>query len=119
MKRVVIESPYAGDIETNTAYARRCFRHSLDLGEAPLASHLLYPQVLDELKTEDRRLGILCGIKWLEQADFQVFYTDLGWSLGMRAALDAGRQMGIFQRFRALDGVPTIPEETNYEIYRV
>ena len=41
MQRVIIESPYAGEIDKNTAYARRCMRDSLDRGEAPFASHLL------------------------------------------------------------------------------
>ena len=28
MKRVLIESPYAGDVENNIAYARKCMRDS-------------------------------------------------------------------------------------------
>ena len=37
---VVIESPYAGDVEANVAYAKRCVLDCLRLGEAPYASHL-------------------------------------------------------------------------------
>jgi hypothetical protein len=50
MKRVILGSPYAGDIERNISYARKCIRHSLSLGEAPIASHLLYTQegILDD-----------------------------------------------------------------------
>ena len=50
MKLVIIESPYAGDIEKNVAYARDCVRDSLMRGEAPYASHLLYtqPNILDD-----------------------------------------------------------------------
>lgn len=29
MKLVILESPYAGDVEANVAYARRCVRDSL------------------------------------------------------------------------------------------
>lgn len=35
MKRVIIESPYAGDIEANTAYARRCVRDSTSTWASP------------------------------------------------------------------------------------
>ena len=45
MIRVILESPYAGDIERNIDYARKCLRHSLLLGESPIASHLLYTQI--------------------------------------------------------------------------
>lgn len=47
-RRVVIESPLKGDYERNTAYARLALRDSLKRGEIPFASHLLYPQTLDD-----------------------------------------------------------------------
>ena len=40
MKLVILESPYAGDVEANVEYARACVRDSLSRGEAPIASHL-------------------------------------------------------------------------------
>ena len=42
MRRVIVESPYAGDVERNIAYVRAAMRDCLMRGEAPLASHLLY-----------------------------------------------------------------------------
>ena len=54
MKLVIIESPFMGDKDLNIAYARKCLKHSLLKGESPIASHLLYPQVLnDETFTSD------------------------------------------------------------------
>lgn len=49
MRRVILESPFAGHVESNIEYARACIRDSLLRGEAPLASHLLYtqPGILD------------------------------------------------------------------------
>lgn len=90
MKKVIIESPYAGDVEVNVRYARKCVKHSLSLGEAPIASHLLYTQegILDDDKPEERKLGINAGLAWLDEADLHVFYLDLGWSKGMLAAFD-------------------------------
>lgn len=88
MKKVIIESPYAGDVEVNVRYARKCVKHSLSLGEAPIASHLLYTQegILDDDNPEERKLGINAGLAWLDVAELHVFYADLGWSKGMEAA---------------------------------
>jgi hypothetical protein len=90
MRLVIIESPYAGNIERNMAYARACLADSLARGEAPIASHLLYtqPGVLDDNKPGERALGIAAGLAWMAVADAQVFYVDLGWSRGMWAAAD-------------------------------
>jgi len=86
--RVIVESPYAGDVNYNTQYARACLRDSLERGEFPIASHLLYTQtgVLDDQKPEERKLGIDAGLAWRKVADYAVFYIDLGWSSGMLAA---------------------------------
>jgi len=86
MKRVVIESPYAGDVEKNKAYARACVLDCLARGEAPIASHLLLTQVLDDDDPEQRAAGIAAGMAWHVVADLVVFYVDRGWSTGMLAA---------------------------------
>ena len=56
MKRVILESPYSGDINRNIQYARMCVRDSLMRGEAPIASHLLYTQeeILNDNIPEER-----------------------------------------------------------------
>lgn len=53
---VLLESPYAGNVELNVTYARACMRDCLKRGEAPFASHLLYtqPGVLDDLVPNER-----------------------------------------------------------------
>lgn len=88
MKLVIIESPYAGDVEANIEYARRCLRHSIYQGEVPFAPHLLYtqPGVLDDNDIWERDHGILMGLAWSKVAHLAVFYTDRGWSQGMLAA---------------------------------
>lgn len=89
MRRVIIESPYAGDVARNVRYARACMADCLRRGEAPLASHLLYtqPGILRDEVPEERALGIEAGLVWALQADATVVYTDLGWSRGMRAGV--------------------------------
>lgn len=106
-KRVVIESPYAGDVEKNLAYVREAMQHSLRRGEAPYASHALYtqPGVLNDLRPEERVMGIDAGFAWLQVASLQAFYIDLGWSNGMRAAVTMGRKLGIKQIVRSTRGL--------------
>lgn len=86
MDRVVIESPFAGDVNRNVAYAQAALRDSLFRGEAPIASHLLHTQVLDDLSPEQRHIGIEAGLAWIPEAHRVAFYVDLGWSSGMIAA---------------------------------
>jgi len=94
VKLVLLESPFAGDIELNVAYARAALRDTVMRGESALASHLLWtqPGVLRDEVPAERELGIAAGLAWGAVATASVFYVDLGWSRGMRAALvDAGR----------------------------
>lgn len=87
MKLVIIESPYAGDVERNTIYARRCMRDSLRRGEAPFASHLLYTQVLADTVPEDRQLGIKAGFVWGNMADLVAVYVDYEPTPGMEKGI--------------------------------
>lgn len=111
LKRVVVESPYSGDTAANASYARWALRDSIERGEAPLASHLLYPGALNEDHPDERALGIECGFAWLDVAELQVFYTDRGWSKGMMAALKRGRAAQVPHDIRAIFGVPTPPPD--------
>lgn len=89
MKRVIIETPYAGNIEQNLKYVRACLRDCLLRGEAPFASHALYtqPGVLDDEVQSERDHGIEAGFAWREVAALTAFYVDRGWSRGMLAGL--------------------------------
>lgn len=84
--RVIIESPFAGNVQVNVAYAQAALLDSLFRGEAPIASHLLHTQVLDDLSPEQRHAGIEAGLAWMPVAHRVAFYVDLGWSSGMIAA---------------------------------
>lgn len=93
MRRVILESPYAGDIEANVEYARRCVRDSLMRGEAPIASHLLYtqPGILRDDISHERQWGIDAGLAWGAVAEATVVYTDLGITMGMEYGMSAAR----------------------------
>lgn len=120
MRLVVMESPYAGDVEANLAFGRQCLRDCLARGDAPLASHLLYTQddVLDDDKPEERAQGVLAGHAWMKVTNAVVFYIDRGISPGMRLGLRAAVRHGAVIEFRNLEGLrwKFWPEEIKAEL---
>ena len=56
-KLVYIASPYSGDVERNVAFAKAACRYAMNQGVTPIASHLLYPQMLDDGVPEERYTG--------------------------------------------------------------
>lgn len=103
-RRVIIESPLAGDFEKNLAYARAAMRDCLDRGEAPYASHLLYPQVYDDNLPAHRERGITAGLAWGEAADATVVYTDLGISPGMQKGIEHAEEARRIIEYRTIPG---------------
>jgi hypothetical protein len=104
MKLVILESPFAGDVEQNIDYARLCVRDSLSRGEAPIASHLLYtqPTILDDDDPEERQWGIDAGLAWKSVADYSVVYTDRGNTKGMEYGIAAAKAAGLEIKLRVL-----------------
>lgn len=105
MRFVILESPYAGDVDANVEYARACMADCLSRGEAPFASHLLYtqPGVLDDQQPAEREAGIAAGLAIAERADATVVYTDRGMSQGMQAGIDDAAKHGRPVEYRSLD----------------
>lgn len=100
MKRVIVESPYAGNtpeqLARNVRYARACIRDCLLRGEAPYASHLLYTQdgVLRDEVPEEREHGIQAGFAWRNAGELTAVYVDYGVSRGMQYGIDHASQVG-------------------------
>jgi hypothetical protein len=104
MKRVILESPFAGEVERNIKYARECVKDCLKRGEAPIASHLLYTQegILDDNVPEERKLGTEAGLVWKEVAELHVFYIDYGISKGMQYGMEYATKNKIPVEMRKL-----------------
>lgn len=121
MNRVVIESPYAGNVDGNLKYLRACMRDCLlNRGEAPFASHGLYtqPGVLDDNDPEERKLGIGAGFEYREPAERTAFYLDAGLSRGMKFGFDDVDKRGFAYELRAfLDGLDK-PSTTIFRVER-
>ena len=59
---VYICSPFSGDIENNNKRTRAFCRFALDKGNIPLASHLMFPQFMDDNDEQERDLAIFMDI---------------------------------------------------------
>lgn len=94
-RRVIVESPYKGDVRLNTAYAQLACLDSIMRGEAPFASHLLYTQILNDDDADERALGIGLGFSWHRVADLIAFYIDLGMSPGMKQSMELAAHRSI------------------------
>lgn len=105
--RVILESPYAGDVARNTVYARRAMHDSIvNHGEAPMVSHLLYTQCLDDADPTERRLGINAGHAFLKGCERVVVYRDYGLSDGITKGMRRAKRAGVPIVFRNIGPNP-------------
>ena len=103
---VYLESPYAanGDfsVEDHVEYAKLCMKDCFTRGEFPFVSHLIYPQVLDDLEPPQRRQGMNAGEAWALYADCRVVYIDQGQSKGMDWGIARAEKAGQRIEFRSI-----------------
>ena len=108
MKRVIVESPFKGEVERNKLYLERCLRDCIMRGESPYASHKMLTDCLDDDDPKEREMGISAGYAWWTAGDLVVFYVDFGWSGGMTRAWERCRKEGIPYETR------TLPADAEY-----
>ena len=97
--RVILESPFAAaspdEAKRNRTYLFRAMMDSLGRGEAPFASHGVYPFLLDDLDPVERGIGLAAGWAWIGVADLMVVYADLGVSPGMQQGIDRAAELNL------------------------
>ena len=87
---VYICSPYAGDVDANTAAARHYCRHAVETGYIPIAPHLLFPQFLNDADPKERELGLFFGNALMSKcSEVWVFGSRI--SPGMEAEINRAR----------------------------
>lgn len=97
-KLVYIASPYAGDVERNIDFAKEACQYAMEQGAAPIAVHLLYPQMLDDTIPAERDAGLRMGLRVLEACD-ELWLCGDRMSVGMQAELAAAERLGIPVRY--------------------
>ena len=93
-KLIYIASPYAGDIEANTAFAKKACRYAIHQGHTPIAVHLLYPQMLDDAEPTEREIGLRLGHRVLEVCD-ELWLCGGRVSSGMAREIEEAQQLGV------------------------
>ena len=68
-RKIYVASRYAGDVDANVAAAVTYCRRVIDEGHMPVASHLLYPRILNDKNPKERELGLLFGLALLRMCD--------------------------------------------------
>lgn len=93
MPIVFICSPFAGDVDGNTAKARNYSRFAADNGYIPFTPHLLFPQFLDDTNPRERDLGLHFGRAFLPKcAEVWVFGDRI--TSGMNAEIRQAKRKG-------------------------
>ena len=94
MKRIYVASPYAGDIEKNTEFAKNVCRFVMEQGHAFFCPHLLYPNILDEHNPRERQLGLDMGLAMLQNCDELWCFGD-HISLGMMSEIEEAQRLSV------------------------
>ena len=94
MKTIYVASPYAGDTQKNTEFAKSACRFVMNEGHAFFCPHLLYPSFLDEHNSEERQLGLDMGIAMLHSCDELWCFGD-HISLGMMNEIEEAQRLSI------------------------
>ncbi len=90
-RKVYVASRYAGDIEGNVDAAIRYCQYAIREGYMPIASHLMYPQILSDTNPQERELGLRFGLALLALCDeVWVFGAP---SYGMMKEIDEARRL--------------------------
>ena len=93
-RMIYICSPYAGNTEENTAFARQACGYAISQGVVPLAPHLLYPQILNDSIPEERETGIRLAMEILEQCE-ELWICGDRMSAGMKREAAYAKAKGI------------------------
>ena len=102
--KVYVASRYAGNVKQNVAAAIRCCQFAIQKGCMPIASHLLYPQMLHDDDPTERELGTGFGLALLALCDEVWIFTDKsGLSPGMEAEEYEAKRLGKLIRYFDLE----------------
>ncbi|MGB4659872.1 MAG: DUF4406 domain-containing protein [Mobilitalea sp.] len=103
MKIIFVSSPYAGDVKKNIEFAKQACQYVITTGNAFFCPHLLYPQVLDDFNSKERKLGMEIAKQLLLTCDELWAFGDR-FSHGMFEEIEFARQHDILlKRILSID----------------
>ena len=98
-KFVFVSSRLRGDMENNMKLAECLCRIVALRGFIPLAPHIIFTRFLDDRNTNERELGLTCGLELLRLCDEMWVFTLDGVSEGMQKEIDFAKNIGIKIRY--------------------
>jgi len=96
--KVYVVSKYAGDIEANVSKTVEYCRFVIAKKRIPVASHLIYPAMLNDMVTAERELGTMFGLALLALCD-EVWVFGKEHSEGMTAEIVEAKRLNKPVRF--------------------
>lgn len=96
--KVYVVSRYAGEVSINVENARKYCRFVAQQKRIPIASHLIYPQFMNDNDPAERELGTMFGLALLAQCD-EVWCFGTTKSAGMTQELHEASRLKKRVRF--------------------
>ncbi len=96
-RKIYVASRYAGDVDANVKAAIGYCRRVIDEGHMPIASHLLYPQILNDKVPEERELGLMFGLALLRACDEVWMFGEV--SPGVAQEIEEAKRLNKRLRF--------------------
>ena len=90
--KIFICSRLRGDIEKNIERAKKFSREVMLQGHLPLTPHIYFTLFLDELKEEERNMGINAGLEWIKECD-EIWVFDRELSEGMKKEIEFAKKL--------------------------
>lgn len=108
-KAAVLITPFMAEDYSRAAavkrYGDRCVKDSIGRGEAPIASHLFYYDVLNVRNPIERDIGLLSQLTWIGKCDIVVVYVDFGITKAMEVAINTAQLRSRKIEFRTIGSV--------------
>ncbi len=96
-RKIYVASKYAGDVDENVKAAATYCRKVIEEGYMPVASHLLYPQILNDNIPAERELGLLFGLALLNVCDEVWVFGEV--SAGMQKEIEEAKRLNKRLKF--------------------
>lgn len=90
--KIYVASKYAGDTQENVANAIRYCRFVIEKKCMPIASHLTYPQMLNDNNPCEREMGLMFGLALLAICDEVWCFGDI--SPDMELEINEAKRLG-------------------------
>jgi len=102
-KKLVMVSSRFGGKEENIERAERFCKYVVNMGHIPVAPHVYFPRFLDDLRPEERELGIEGALALMSKCDEVWFFLQKGEKLSQGMKLEAQLMVEMNMPYKVVD----------------